>query len=127
MTMPAITPRIPSLAWLKGPLALAAFAAALALSSGHALVAQMEKRAAEDRLAFGATLDTCIRSTCTPPDFALDQLNSGGALHPQPEFGSGIAMATPRLETLRDLPIRWLHSPGALSEARRISAEMTPP
>jgi hypothetical protein len=127
MTMPAIAFKIPSLGWLKGPLALAAFGAALALSTGHALVAQMEKRAAEDRLAFGATLDTCIRSTCVPSDFSIEPLNSGAALHPQPEFGSGIALATPQFQHRRDLPIRELRWPGTVSEARRIRAEMTPP
>ena len=125
--MTTIPFKIPSLAWLKGPLALAAFGAALALSTGHALVAQMEKRAAEDRLAFGTMLDTCIRATCTPSDFSIEPLNSGAALHPQPEFGSGLALATPRFQHMRDLPIRALRWPGTLSEARRISEQMTPP
>lgn len=127
MTSPAIALTITTLKWLKGPAALAAFGAVVALSTGHELVARMERHAAEDRLAFSATLNTCIRSACTPSDFSIEPLNSGAALHPQPEFGSGIAMATPRFQHMRDLPIRQLRWPSTVSEARRIGEEMTPP
>lgn len=52
---------------LKGHKARAALAAsgmALALLIGPALAAQVEKRADEDRLTFGASAASCARAAC---------------------------------------------------------------
>ena len=40
--------------------------------TGNALVDRMEKHAAEDRLSFGTTVDTCIRAACSSSHFSLD-------------------------------------------------------
>ena len=40
--------------------------------TGNALVDRMEKHAAEDRLSFGTTVDTCIRAACSPSHFPVD-------------------------------------------------------
>jgi hypothetical protein len=48
----------------KARAALAAFGTALVLLVGHALAAQLEERAAEDRMTFGTTSDACIRAAC---------------------------------------------------------------
>jgi hypothetical protein len=44
--------------------ALATFGIALVLFVGHAMAAQVEKRAAGDRLTFGTASDSCIRTAC---------------------------------------------------------------
>jgi len=44
----------------------------LAPLTGNALVDRMEKHAAEDRLSFGTTVDTCIRAACSPSHFPFD-------------------------------------------------------
>ena len=49
---------------LKTRAALATFGTAFVLFIGHAMAAQIEKRAAEDRMSFGSTSDTCIRAAC---------------------------------------------------------------
>lgn len=54
---------------LKGPkrlVVLITLWTLLAPFTGNALVDRMEKHAAEDRLSFGTTVDTCIRAACLP-------------------------------------------------------------
>jgi len=56
----------------KKPVALIALGALLAVFIGNALVEQMAKHAAEDRLSFGTMADTCVRASCPPSPVPLD-------------------------------------------------------
>ena len=49
---------------LKTRAALATFGTAFVLFIGHAMAAQVEKRAAEDHLTFGTISDACVRAAC---------------------------------------------------------------
>jgi len=60
---------------LKAPTKLVVLAALwtlLASFTANALVDRMEKHAADDRLSFGTTVDTCIRVACSPSHFPFD-------------------------------------------------------
>ena len=59
--MPSTKPKSRS---VKVRAALGAFGMALTLLVGHALAAQMEKRAAEDRMTFGTAFQACVRAAC---------------------------------------------------------------
>ena len=66
---------------LKTRAVLATFGTALVLLVGHAMAAQIEKRAAEDRMTFGTASDACIRAACVrslhAPAVTDDQLWGG--------------------------------------------------